>query len=203
MVATLRDVRPMGSTGISDRDGGVFRMARPKITAEAAMGRLHSYMSERTVKMADGCWEWTGPFDDNGYGMCRMGLGSKGRATQTTAHRMAYSLRYPEIDINGLVVRHLCNNVKCVNPEHLLHGTHADNVQDRVDAGRSATGERNGRSVLNERSVLAIKRSLMAGAKQSDLAVLAGVSDRAINLIASGKNWKHVVLSDSKGAVAP
>jgi hypothetical protein len=33
----------------------------------------------------------------------------------------------------------------CVTFTHLIPGTHADNVADRVSRGRSATGRRNGR----------------------------------------------------------
>ena len=36
------------------------------------------------------------------------------------------------------LVRHLCNNPRCVNPEHLAEGTHQDNANDRVASGRSA-----------------------------------------------------------------
>jgi hypothetical protein len=31
------------------------------------------------------------------------------------------------------VVRHRCNNRLCINPEHLIAGTHADNLQDEHD----------------------------------------------------------------------
>ena len=36
------------------------------------------------------------------------------------------------------LVRHLCNNPRCVNPVHLKEGTHQDNANDRVASGRSA-----------------------------------------------------------------
>ena len=41
-------------------------------------------------------------------------------------------------DIKGLVVRHTCDNPRCINPEHLLIGTSADNNKDRSERGRSA-----------------------------------------------------------------
>lgn len=37
-----------------------------------------------------------------------------------------------------LVVRHKCDNLRCVNPEHLEIGTLADNNKDRAKRGRSA-----------------------------------------------------------------
>jgi hypothetical protein len=38
----------------------------------------------------------------------------------------------------GVVIRHSCDNRPCCEPLHLLSGTHADNVQDRVARGRTA-----------------------------------------------------------------
>jgi DNA-binding CsgD family transcriptional regulator len=36
----------------------------------------------------------------------------------------------------GMVVRHTCDNHECLNPEHLLLGTHKDNMQDAKERGR-------------------------------------------------------------------
>lgn len=35
----------------------------------------------------------------------------------------------------GMVVRHLCNNSKCINPKHLKVGTYAENESDKITAG--------------------------------------------------------------------
>lgn len=41
-------------------------------------------------------------------------------------------------DIVGSVVRHTCDNTRCILPEHLVLGTSADNNRDRAERGRSA-----------------------------------------------------------------
>lgn len=37
----------------------------------------------------------------------------------------------------GFVVRHTCDNPKCLNPDHLIVGTVDDNVSDRVERLRT------------------------------------------------------------------
>lgn len=55
-------------------------------------------------------------------------------------HRLVYceanGLRLE--DIQGKVVRHTCDNPRCIEPTHLLIGTRADNNRDRAERGRSA-----------------------------------------------------------------
>lgn len=53
-------------------------------------------------------------------------------------HRVVYCKAHG-IDINsikGLLVRHRCDNTRCINPDHLVLGTHADNMRDMADRRR-------------------------------------------------------------------
>lgn len=56
----------------------------------------------------NGCWEWTGHTDKDGYG----------RYAGQKAHRVAYFLAHPEASVR-LAIDHLCYNRKCVRPTHL------------------------------------------------------------------------------------
>lgn len=91
---------------------------------------------------------------------------------------------------SGIVVRHKCDNPKCFNPAHLIEGTTADNVRDRVERGRSAKGEKHGRSKLTTRRVRKILRDTETPI--NELARKYGVSPKAIRLIKQRVNWKHV-----------
>jgi hypothetical protein len=57
----------------------------------------------------------------------------------------------------GRVIRHTCDNPRCINPKHLLIGTRADNNRDRADRGRSAKYVRS-RQRLTIEQVAAIKQ---------------------------------------------
>lgn len=79
---------------------------------------------------SDYCWEWQASKTALGYGQVFF------RGRMTSAHRTAYILSNGEID-GGLHVLHSCDNRGCVNPGHLHLGTHAENMHEMVQRGRS------------------------------------------------------------------
>jgi HNH endonuclease len=81
----------------------------------------------RYIAAQNGCWLWTGPLDDNGYG----------RHGAPLAHRVIYELKIGPVP-DGTELDHLCRNPRCVNPEHLEPVTHAENVR------RGIAGQVNG-----------------------------------------------------------
>ncbi len=101
---------------------GIYK--RPnKFTKEARL----RYLTDR-ISIGDGCWEWLGNTDRNGYGIAMSGSrigGNKRRVAR--AHRLSYSLLVGHIP-DGLVIDHLCRNRRCVRPEHLEAVTFTENV---------------------------------------------------------------------------
>jgi hypothetical protein len=88
------------------------------------------YLLSLTKSVGD-CLEWTRGFNHDGYPRIRVGSNSNGKV-----HRIVYSLHTGE-DISGLVVRHKCDNPKCINPYHLEVGTYLDNIKDMLSRKRN------------------------------------------------------------------
>lgn len=135
-----------------------------------------------------GCWEWQGYREPAGYGQVRV------------ERKLYKTHRYAFEQIHGHspeVVLHKCDNPPCCNPEHLIGGTHADNVADRVSKGRTRTGqihgEANNFAKLTADQVLAIRAAYAAGGiTQTDLARQYNVTQSAIYLIVNRKKWSHL-----------
>ncbi len=136
------------------------------------------------VEKTDDCWNWTGAKFLSNYGMLVHGK-------QLRVHRVSWQIHNRQLQ-EGEIVRHLCHNRLCVNPDHLAIGSHQDNMDDMVSANRQATGIRHGRAKLTEPKVRAIKALVKAGWKQNYLAKSYGVHHVTINDIATGRRWKHV-----------
>ncbi len=92
--------------------------------------------------------------------------------------------------VQGKVVRHLCDNKFCINPDHLRTGSQKDNMEDMVRNGKSCYGERHPKSKLKIYQVCAIIKNnkISAGVLSS----LMGVSKSAIDGIRQKKNWLNV-----------
>lgn len=138
-----------------------------------------------------GCWEWLGFRSRDGYGIVHRA----GKLLK--AHRLAYCEANGKSlsDIQNVVVRHKCDNRKCLNPAHLNLGTNADNTQDRHIRGRDAKGSRNGNAKLTETQVRNIRAEYVPWSRTTGVKRLAqkyGVSISLIGQVVQNVIWKHV-----------
>jgi hypothetical protein len=135
----------------------------------------------------NGCWECIShSIDKSGYPKV------KRDGKSYAASRWVYQDHFGKIP-PGLVVRHKCDNPRCVNPGHLELGTVQDNINDRVTRGREGNrqGSRNGRAKLNEAMIPRILSRLKNSERQKDIALDLGVSQQIISRIKNGGAWQH------------
>lgn len=110
-------------------------------------------------------------------------------------HRVVYA-EHNGVDIGamaGLSVRHTCDNPRCINPEHLVLGTHLDNMNDRAERGRNpdVRGERNPKAQLSWDAVRDIRANYVPYKKgmRQHFANKYGVGVHVISDVISNRSW--------------
>jgi len=131
------------------------------------------------------CMEWGGYFQSAGYGH----LVIQGR--RWLAHRFAYQLHAGSI-APELLVRHHCDNRRCVTPAHLEQGTHTDNMLDSIVRGRrwrklDDDGVRRARAMVGE------------GMPQNVVARQLGIAEPTLSQILSGKRRARLMPAIEQG----
>lgn len=156
------------------------------------------FWSRVNVRARSDCWEWLGSKNDEGYGRVRWPDGSR-KSPVVGAHRVAFEIARGGIP-SGMLIRHTCDNPTCVNPEHLLIGTKADNASDMVLRGRHVSrvnpkalrhGDRHYWSKLTEADVFDIYRMRQEGKTLKLIALAKGVTLGNVAAILKGRSWKH------------
>ena len=146
--------------------------------------RLWARVIPFDVRNPNECAEFGGTRLPTGYGQ----LTDPRTGKPIFAHRLSWELIHGEIP-EGHVVRHLCDNPKCVRPAHLTIGTQQENMADRKNRD-------NALPKLTESDVLAIRYCGATGRwSQGDLAQMflgSGQGQPVIQRILSGKSYKKI-----------
>lgn len=138
-------------------------------------------------KRSDGCWLWTGSLESHGYGKVRVG------GKKVGVHRLNWELLRGPIPA-GLVLRHTCDRRHCVNPDHLIPGTHDENMADMLlrQRQRGAVGDRNSHAKLTSAQIPLIRAAHRRGRTCTSLAKALDVSAVQISKIVRGVAWSEV-----------
>jgi hypothetical protein len=136
----------------------------------------------KVIVRPDGCWEWIGSFTSMGYGLfvCEpIGI-------RCLAHRFIYSLHKRALINSKIVLRHNCDNPWCVNPDHVIEGSKADNARDASERGRA------GPRKLSDHQIQQIYENTYELDRKT-LSKLMGVTTNQIGMIQRGQAHQSIV----------
>lgn len=131
----------------------------------------------RAHEAANGCLESAARVGSHGYPQAS----ANGRVG--TAHRLLWELVNGPIG-PGLVVRHRCNNKLCVRLEHLVLGTHHDNMEDHA---RTLSHPRR---KLTSDQAREIKALLAEHVPQRLIAARFGITQHSVHAIKRGLSYR-------------
>lgn len=132
------------------------------------------------------CWEWLKYCGNDGYGRCtHQGIRS------VRVSRICWEISRKR-KIGNLIIRHTCDNPKCVNPFHLRKGTIKQNSQDMVERNRSLSGEKHSLTNFTNKDVQQILIDLQNNILLKDIAFRYKVTETTIYQIAYGLTWSFL-----------
>lgn len=189
---------------MAGKKGAKWRTLKPWSPAPGAATAKENYLyfakqQERRFwakarRAANGCLEWTGGLDKDGYGKFQITLPRlekhKQQQCHMRAHRLAYELTHGPV-ADGQLVLHSCDNPKCIDPDHLSAGTQLQNRREAVARGRVPFGERHNRAKLTERQAQEVICQRDAGVAARDIAGRLGIAQVTVYQIGR-LIWKHL-----------
>lgn len=165
-----------------------------------SIAEWQAIIDRHTVKSTDpkACYQWTGNIGQNGY--ARFTLSRNGVRKSFEVHRVIACLKSSCELPSHVLACHKCDNKTCSNPRHIYLGNHTTNLIDAHTRDRRTIDTKNPEkrrqlnydSILDEPSVVFIKRLLIAGAKHKVIANHCGVARSTITDIANGNRWGWV-----------
>lgn len=110
-------------------------------------------------------------------------------------HRAVVIARGEEL-LAGVVVRHTCDNPRCVNSEHLVTGTQSQNIRDMYERHREGAGWKVGSerhsAKTTEEVVCEMRRMARTGLSLTSIASIYGMPKGTAASAIRGKTWAHV-----------
>ena len=125
-----------------------------------------------TQGLPEDCWLYTGKVGSAGYPLVRY------QGKQWLSHRLVYQLYRGQLR-EGLVVMHICENKRCLNPNHLRQDTQSSNMQQACTTGVWRSGSTKVERGDREKVVQMLKE----GASRKEVCALLGVSPSTLSRI--------------------
>ena len=87
---------------------------------------------------------------------------------------------------------HQCDNPPCCNPEHLVWGTHVENMAERSERERVSNGLGHYKAALTAKQVKECRQRSTWGHSARSIAERYGVSELTVQRLLAGETYKDV-----------
>jgi HNH endonuclease len=185
-----------------------YQRWRKSQNLDAAIGTPHdmSVIERIMIKLdkSGECWIWQGSTGEKGYGYIEV------EYEKMLVHRLVYENFNGKIEDPKIEVMHTCDNPPCCNPDHLVAGTHLENMRDCLNKNRFFTekrliaqpkGETQGSSILRDKDIIEMRAYYAKNSidRKSYLETINYLSKKYkthynnVKLIVLGKSWKHLL----------
>lgn len=136
------------------------------------------------MKSPDECWPWNGPW--GGRSTHLMPYFSAG-GQRWIAYRLVYMQVHGVQLLASQMLCHSCDNgshpIGCCNPHHVAIGTPQSNVDDAKARDRFG---------MPRATVRMIRKLILEGRRQQDIADMYGCSRETVSAISTGRTYQHV-----------
>lgn len=154
----------------------------------AKIRNLYNYFNDQNL---EGCWTVTnlmvpGIYSLRKYPSTKIKVEGVNKTQRLS--RLFYALYVSSIP-EGAIIRHKCNNNKCIRPSHLIHGNYADNARDRIDSGPETPGKIKITAEIVKNSILPM---LEAGTSVKDIAETLNATVLQISRINTGRIFADI-----------
>jgi len=92
-------------------------------------------MMKKVVKQPNGCWLFGGSRNVSGHGNVRVWSDKRQCWVTTNAHIVSAEHHHGSLPEGKKEWRHTCDVANCVAPDHLVPGTHKENMHDIIARG--------------------------------------------------------------------
>lgn len=160
------------------------------IKTQLSINDLKDWLKDRVTVDSHNCWNWNSSIHRDGYGKIN-------KHGFWQAHRLSFYCFNSSTYNKNLLVLHLCNNRKCINPKHLYQGNHRDNALDMIKANTSTTlfkpGQEHKNSKLTENTAIAILK-LFHKRNWTVLAIAKwfNIPRTTVSSICHNHTWRHL-----------
>lgn len=164
------------------------------MTIKISQSKKNQFWRYVEIVGEEDCWLWKKALFQNGYGQFWDGVKNQ------RAHRFAYTVSKGEIPSDMLVL-HSCDVRACCNPRHLFLGTHADNMKDMTNKGRShkhngsRAGAANPNAKMSRQKFQEIQQAITQGGSNRSIAAQFGVSHATVSLIRRNEHFMNSFIS--------